>query len=277
MPSCFCIKPSHPNPAEAYEEEEVTKHDYTRETSMVSAMSCMETESSTTYVPGDPERVAQIEARLRLTQLKSLIADNTFSGGHSYKNVKIWYKQPRNEPIVSRGHVVFPEAHSLEIIIEALTEIDRIKQWDTDTVEQKYINEIPIPHIRDSFINERLYQTYCAFKGRMGFPGRDFVWNSLVAWESEDLVYLVHYSDPLFPLPASFQSYPGYIRGTTWLTGYRLERTVSGVTIDFISQVDIGNSLVPDWIITPIMKKVPERLAVLREYIHLAHRNLATS
>lgn len=253
------------------------KHDYTRETSMVSAMSCMETESSTTYVSGDPERVAQIEARLRLTLLKSLIADNTFSGGHSYKNVKIWYKQPRNEPIVSRGHVVFPEANSLEMILEALTDIDRIKQWDTDTVEQKYINEIPIPQIRDSLINERLYQTYCAFKGRMGFPGRDFVWNSLVAWESEDLVYLVHYSDPLFPLPASFQPHPGYIRGTTWLTGYRLERTVSGVTIDFISQVDIGNSLVPDWIITPIMKKVPERLAVLREYIHLAHRNLATS
>ena len=275
MPSCFCIKPSRAHPAEVYEEEEVMKYDFTRETSMVSAMSCMETESSTTYVPGDPARAAQIEARRRLSLLKSLIADNSFSGGHSNKNVKIWYKQPRNEPIVSRGHVVFPEAHSLEMIIESLTDIDKIKQWDTDTVEQRYINEIPISLTRDSFINERLYQTYCAFKGRMGFPGRDFIWNSLIAWESEDLVYLVHYSDPLFPLPAGFQPSSGYIRGTTLLTGYRIERTMNGITIDFISQVDIGSSLVPDWILTPIMKKVPERLAVLREYIHIAHRNLA--
>jgi hypothetical protein len=264
MRGCFCFpfrRPEHTDERPVFEEE-VLKYDFARETSIISLFSCVETESSATSA----DRATVEEARRRLDLLKSYIADDSFTLNSRSKTVTLWHKN--EEPLISRGRTTIEDVFDLDLVVDAITNLERVKRWDPDTVHQERLSEVSLSRNKSPYMKEFLHKTYCAYKGRMGFPGRDFVWNTLIAWESDSLVYLVNYSEQ----EGAPESKPGFVRGKTKVAGYRIQRCPNGIVIDFTNQVDIGSKLVPDFILTPIMKKVPERLAALAEYIHIAHR-----
>jgi hypothetical protein len=67
---------------------------------------------------------------------------------------------------------------------------------------------------------------------------------------------------------SGFEPSDKFVRATTWLAGYRIERLAGGLSIDFVNQTDIGGRGVPQWIVQSVMKRTPDQLALLSQYIH---------
>ena len=238
----------------------LSNENVSREVSLVSAVSCLETQSTAAYSPRAIENPILMKARERREVLYNLIIDSgsKFTGDHESNGVRLWYIQPENEPLISKGHISVQGSYNLRPVLECLTNANKAREWNADVIEGQVINEI---------INsgeETLLYEYNAYKGRMGFPGRDFLWYSYIYWESADVVYYLNFSDES---QLTQQTTNRYVRGNALLTGYRIERTESGLSIHFVNQVDVGIKRVPDWIVNTIMRRTPERLGILAAYL----------
>lgn len=240
-----------------------------REVSVISAVSCLETQSTAVYSPRSAEDPILSKARERREVLEDYILDSArrfVAGDADSKGVQLWHFHPDKEPLVAKGHVAVEGVFDdLSLVLNCLTNVEKAKEWNTDIIEGHVIREI----LNTS--QERLVHEYSAFKGRMGFPGRDFSWFSYTYWESRDVVFVLNFSSDVDDHNSSSR----YVRAHAWITGYKLARTKSGISVHFVNQVDIGSKRVPDLIVNSILKRTPERLGVFSKYIqqHLDCRN----
>jgi len=243
--------------------------DISRETSLVSAVSCLESQSTSAFSPrssGDP---VLKHARERVEIFKDWLHDSRFSGGSKSNGVTLWHLQLPNEPLIAKGHILLPTVDSMAFVVECLTNRDRLRAWNTDIIENRIINRVCYNEYSSPFVSEQIVHEYNAFKGRMGFPGRDCVWHAYTVWENLDTVFIVHFSDH----STTYESVASgrHLRINVLLSGYRIERTPEGISVHFVNQVDPGATLVPEWILNTVMKRTPERLAALSAYIHFAN------
>lgn len=232
---------------------------------MVSAVTCLESQSTSAFSPRYLDDPVLRTARERVLKFKEYLTDHRFGLGTTSDGVKMWHMQPHDEPLVARGHTVIKNITSLELVVEALTNNDRLREWNTDIVETRVINKLTFPYGCEQVVKE-----YAAFKGRMGFPGRDCVWHSYTVWENNETVFVIYFSDQ--SASHAVESVGRYVRAHVLISGYRVDRTAEGISVHFVNQVDPGAKLVPEWILNTVMKRTPERLAALSAYIHFADK-----
>jgi hypothetical protein len=240
-----------------------------RTTSLVSAVSCLEAQSTAAFTPRNDDPIVNV-CRLRMERFKKLINDPEFVYGHQNRGVKVWHLEPKGEPLIAKGHIIVPNVPSVSFALECLSTCPRIQQWNTDLLDHRTIKTFPVHN--NMFLSERISQDYNAYKGKMGFPGRDFLWYSYVVWEDVDTAFVIHFSD-FDSSDDNPQASGRFVRARALISGYRVQRVNGDLSIYFINQVDPGTNLVPDWIINSVMKKTPERLSALSEYILTADRS----
>lgn len=219
-------------------------------------------------IVGELRRKSELARKYILDELNEFIEN-----GHS-GSVRFWFK-PRSPdaPLIAKGEVLLINVDSIDFILQVLTESRYRPFWDLDIVNNIHIRDI----LSDSLdhTKEKARQVYNSFKGRFGQPGRDFVFNEYTCKINENKAVFLIYSNPADECPPGFE--PGsrgpFLRAHTFLGAYLVEKESNGVRIHFVNQTDIGGSL-PDWISNLVLKKSPEKLSFISNYIsRLTNRN----
>lgn len=207
------------------------------------------------------------DMRERADELLNLISSeaNFFTKNGSFGQVDLSYRF--NPRLIARGETLITGNYDLSMITHTLQDLSQSVRplWDHDFVSGEVIS--PRELVGE---NEHLGMTWCAFKGRYGFPGRDFCWNQYT-WTNEDKTESIHIaaSVAVGSEPEGFR--PGqrgnYVRGVTHIGGYKF--TVlpeKGTHVVFFNQTDIGSNL-PAWITDSVLKKSPSKLEYFRKFI----------
>ncbi len=227
-----------------------------------------EPKGNTPETPSDESQDFIVEEmRKRAVELRNLISeqDNSFKRNGSFGCVDLSYRF--NPRLIAKGETLIEDIFDLTVIIDTLQDLsqDIRPQWDHDFVSGEVIS--PKYPIGD---NEYLCLTWCAFKGRYGFPGRDFCWYQYT-WVNESKTESIHIaaSLPVGTEPQGFK--PGqrgnYIRASTHMGGYKFSvMPDKGTHVVFFNQTDIGSNL-PSWIIDSVLKKSPSKLEYFRKFI----------
>ena len=200
--------------------------------------------------------------RQKMETMRTYILDpkKEFISAGTVGKIPIFFRKFDNHPLVARGEVFVPNVTSLETIAAAISSDER-HNWDTDVIEMRKIRDILVAIPSPDFFHENVSQVYNSFKGRFGFPGRDFVWNTYIAFSETDLVQLCYSTGD--PAEASNQK---FVRAETILSGYWVRLIQGGCMIHFINQTDIKGRL-PDWIVDSVVKKSPAKLEQLYTYL----------
>lgn len=207
------------------------------------------------------------EARRRVDQLLHWLdveGDQFVRNGHS-GSVELYYrsKSATVHHLITRGDVFLADVDDLCFVLKAINDPTTRKEWDHDILKLIEIRHLPV-----ASQDESLRQVYNAFRGRFGAPGRDFVWN-VYNWNLGSVAYQMTFSIPENDCPSGFA--PGdhghFIRAETFVGGYRLIKESSGIRIQFVNQSDIKAGSIPDWLLNPFMRKTPERIGLLAQFI----------
>ena len=232
---------------------------------------------------GDRSTDAMImeEVKQRLATLNAWIedADNSFVPNGKSGDVDLAYK-PKSancHHLVARGEVLLEGVDDVGFVLDAMTDREGRSEWDVDIINNVFIRDIGIPNA----VHERAFQVYNSFKGRFGFPGRDFVWDVYVSREGDEAVHLT-FSHHEADCPQGFA--PGQrgnlVRGETFIGGYRITKEGGGVRMLFLNQTDIRGNF-PDWLSNSVIKKSPEKMGLLAKFIlkkwRLAHAKITAA
>ena len=251
MSGCICFRARRRAPSAAAEEEDKIH----RQLSTMTTWTCLET----------PSAHSAEAARRRMRMLEEYILDpqrRFVDGGVSSSGVRLSHVMPAGEPLVAKGQIFLPGFFDISTVLAAINDIRERRKWDKEMVHYEPIMDV----MRDDVMGESLCQVYSAYRGKFGIMGRDFVWNVYNAWESPEVAYHVSFSQT--DCPRGFEPNDKFVRATTWLAGYRIARTEGGLSIEFVNQTEIGGRAVPQWIVQSVMKRTPEQLTLLTQYIH---------
>jgi hypothetical protein len=228
---------------------------------------CSPTQASLQSVDDDFGDLILDELREKVSQLGVLVSerdDHFVKNGHS-GNVALSYRfDPK---LISSGETIFENFFDLAAIIQTLEDITITTRslWDSDFVS----GEVIVPR-KEVGGGEAVAQIWCAFKGRFGFPGRDFVWNQY-HWINEDGTEAVSIATSVTVGDEPNGYKPGekgnYVRGATAIGGYKFSIIPDvGTRVIFFNQTDIGSNL-PGWITDSVLKKSPSKLEYLRKFM----------
>ena len=209
----------------------------------------------------------------RLAYFRQLCSDPSFllesATSNSPDGIEISYKPRKNDPLIARGKMHasgwFP--HNLAQISDLILDTSKRHLWDSDLYEIEILERTSISD------SETLLRVWASFKGRFGFPGRDFFWDIYILVSEDEIVHVTMPGED-----DGVNRHNGrFVRGQTLLGGLRIVRTPEGVDMTLINQTDAGGRrLVPDWVIDSVMKKSPQKLGAIKKFI-LENTSLYTS
>jgi hypothetical protein len=189
-----------------------------------------------------------------------------FHNGGTDSGVVLSHLHRNGEPIIALGKLFVPNWHPINLvdISNSLLDVNRRHEWDHDIQSCVRLNTCEIGNF------ELLMKTYASFKGRLGFPGRDFVWH----------VYSVIDRDSFFHITVSADDDPTYlregqkerlVRGTTVLGGFCLRKVHGGTELYMINQTDVkGGRVIPHWILDSVLKRSPCKLVAIKKFIMMS-------
>jgi len=169
--------------------------------------------------------------------------------------------------MIAKGKLFIPNWYPRDLaeVSDRLLRPARRAEWDSDVLDCQELSTIGI----GGSWNECLMKTYASFKGRFGFPGRDFIWHVYSIVESDHFFHInVSLEDEDEDLSRKLRDKHRMIRGNTVLGGFCLKLVQGGTEIYMINQTDLkAGRAVPDWILDSVVKRSPCKLVAIKKFI----------
>jgi hypothetical protein len=212
----------------------------------------------------EPETDDNSRYQARVDYFKDLCNDPSFiQESRDSDEIVLSYKPRKNsEPLIARGSLFIPDwtPPDLHQVSKLILDTSNRHIWDSD------LNSIETLDHQSVSDTDSLLRVWASFKGRYGFHGRDFFWDTFATVSETELIHVTVSGED-----DGIERYPGrFTRGRTVLGGLCIRRTSTGTEMILINQTDVGSrraNFVPEWIVDSVMKKSPLKLISIKNFI----------